>query len=283
MRARPFIHVFFLAVLFLFCRDKAAAVNMPTPPAVDIYLAEYVQMVNAEDRQQILDIGKDLDKRFGAQIVVVAVNTLDGADIETYANTLFRSWGIGSAEKNNGVLLLIAKDDRKFRIEVGYGLEGAITDGYAGEVLDAMKPKFRDGDYSEGILTAYKKLASKVYEEYGESPPESLMTATDVDNEWSLKDFYSLSICLSILLIVSAIFYFVISIAVEILLSVVLYVLNVLLFIVSFGKTGNLNIKDHYKSFKEKYYTPGSGGSRGRWFRGFRGGRSGGGGASGGW
>ena len=62
---------------------------------------------------------------------------------------------------NNGVLLLIAKDDRAFRIEVGYGLEGAITDDYAGSVLDAMTPAFRNENYSAAILRAYGALAPK--------------------------------------------------------------------------------------------------------------------------
>ena len=68
---------------------------------------------------------------------------------------------------NNGVLLLIAKDDRAFRIEVGYGPEGAITDDYAGSVLDAMTPAFRNENYSAAILRAYGALAQKAAAEYG--------------------------------------------------------------------------------------------------------------------
>ena len=145
----------------LFGEDDTTLSSLPSAPTHDIYVADFAGMVGAEERQKMLSIGQDLDKRFEAQLVVATVNSLEGESIESYANQLFRSWGIGNAEKNNGVLLLIAKDDRKFRVEVGYGLEGAITDGYAGEVLDGMKGKFREDKYSVGTLEAYQKLAQQ--------------------------------------------------------------------------------------------------------------------------
>ena len=136
-------------------------------PAQRTYIVDTADMVSAEDATQIEKIGAELRAKTKAEIVVVTVPTLGGTDIESYANELFRSWGIGDARLNNGVLLLIAKDDRAFRIEVGYGLEGAITDGYAGSVLDAMKGEFRKENYSPAILTAYVTLAQKAAAEYG--------------------------------------------------------------------------------------------------------------------
>ena len=136
-------------------------------PAQRTYIVDTADMVSAEDATQIEKIGAELRAKTKAEIVVVTVSTLGGTDIESYTNELFRSWGIGDARLNNGVLLLIAKDDRAFRIEVGYGLEGAITDGYAGSVLDAMKGEFRKENYSPAILTAYVTLAQKAAAEYG--------------------------------------------------------------------------------------------------------------------
>ena len=136
-------------------------------PAQRAYVVDTAGMVAAEDAAQIAKIGAELRAKTKAEIVVVTVATLGGTDIESYANELFRSWGIGDARLNNGVLLLIAKDDRAFRIEVGYGLEGAITDGYAGSVLDAMKGEFRKENYSPAILQAYVTLAQKAGAEYG--------------------------------------------------------------------------------------------------------------------
>ena len=143
------------------------ASDLLAKPAQRAYVVDTAGMISAEDAAQIAKIGAELRSKTKAEIVVVTVPTLGDMDIESYANELFRSWGIGDAQLNNGVLLLIAKDNRAFRIEVGYGLEGAITDGYAGSVLDAMKSEFRKGNYSPAILTAYVKLAEKASAEYG--------------------------------------------------------------------------------------------------------------------
>ena len=147
--------------------SSVAAGELLQKPAQREYIVDTAGMVSAEDAAQIAKIGAELRSKTKAEIVVVTVSTLGGADIESYANELFRSWGIGNAQMNNGVLLLIAKEDRAFRIEVGYGLEGAITDGYAGSVLDAMKDEFRKENYSPAILTAYITLAQKAAAEYG--------------------------------------------------------------------------------------------------------------------
>ena len=143
------------------------ASDLLTKPAQRAYIVDTAGMVSAEDAAQISKIGAELRSKTKAEIVVVTVPTLGDTDIESYANELFRSWGIGDVRLNNGVLLLIAKDDRAFRIEVGYGLEGAITDGYAGSVLDAMKGEFRKENYSPAILQAYVTLAQKAGAEYG--------------------------------------------------------------------------------------------------------------------
>ena len=152
------------------------------PPTEDIYLVDDAGMVEPEDRQKILSMGRDLDHATKAQVVVVTMNTLGPDSIEDYANRLFRKWGIGDRKKNNGVLLLIAKEDRKFRIEVGYGLEGAITDGYAGSVLDGMKADFRSGKYSAAIVAAYGKLTQKAYEAENMPTPENVGAAVAATN-----------------------------------------------------------------------------------------------------
>ena len=181
MNSNRYVRAFFallLALTLLFAIGSPAAdaagsrllgttSDLLTKPAQRAYIVDTAGMVSAEDAAQISKIGAELRSKTKAEIVVVTVPTLGDTDIESYANELFRSWGIGDVRLNNGVLLLIAKNDRAFRIEVGYGLEGAITDGYAGSVLDAMKGEFRNENYSPAILQAYVTLAQKAGAEYG--------------------------------------------------------------------------------------------------------------------
>jgi len=95
------------------------------------------------------------EKKSSDQIVVATVDSLDGEAIEPYANRLFRAWKLGQGGENNGILLLVAKSDRKMRIEVGYGLEGTLTDLHSKLIIEnTMVPAFRAGDYSAGIKGA---------------------------------------------------------------------------------------------------------------------------------
>ena len=157
----------FIIVSLLALAGPSADAAVPPRPAQREYVVDAAGMIRPGDAERIRQIGTELREKTKAELVVVTVDSLDGTDIESYANELFRSWGIGDAKQSNGVLLLIAKEDRQFRIEVGYGLEGKITDGYAGSVLDAMKDEFRKENYSPAILGAYINLAQKACEEYG--------------------------------------------------------------------------------------------------------------------
>lgn len=264
--------------------------TLPDPPAEDIYVADFAHMVQGEDREKMLAIGEDLDSRFGAQLAVVTIDSLGGEEIESYANRLFRAWGIGSAEKNNGVLLLIAKEDRKFRVEVGYGLEGAITDGYAGEILDGMTPRFRAEEYSLGILEAYRKLAQKIYGEYGAVPPTGLFPAKPAgpevsteEEEWMLEDYFYCGIFLLIAFAIGIVFKYIIGVIITLLLGVVWYLLNVLLYLVSLGHWGTLSYSKCFGNVESIMGNSGSSSGSSSSSGGFGGGRSGGGGSSGGW
>jgi uncharacterized protein len=94
----------------------------------------------------------ELEQKSGIQLVVATVNSLEGQEIEPYANELFRFWKLGEKNKNNGVLLLVAPKERRVRIEVGYGLEGTLTDALSAVIIaNAITPRFKTGDYSGGI------------------------------------------------------------------------------------------------------------------------------------
>jgi len=93
-----------------------------------------------------------LESKSGIQLVVATVKSLDGDEIEPYANALFRAWGLGEKQKNNGVLLLVAPNEHRVRIEVGYGLEGTLTDALSKIIItNAIAPRFKLGDYGGGI------------------------------------------------------------------------------------------------------------------------------------
>lgn len=95
------------------------------------------------------------ERKSSDQIVVATIASLDGEAIEPYANRLFRAWGLGQAGEDNGILLLVAHGDRKMRIEVGYGLEGTLTDLHSRLIIeDTMVPAFRAGDFAGGIRRA---------------------------------------------------------------------------------------------------------------------------------
>ena len=181
-------------------------VEIPPAPAQNIYVADYAAMLDDSTKEKILATGKALHAKHKAQVVVVTIPTLGDWSIDDYANKLFRSWGIGDKNLNNGVLLLIVKDDRKFRIEVGYGLEGAITDGYSGSVLDSMKSYFREGNYSAGTLQAYNTLTKKIYEEYGDEIPENIKAAPENTGSEDFTTGEIVVLVIFILLIIISIF-----------------------------------------------------------------------------
>lgn len=145
----------------------AEAAVPPKPTTGSIYVQDYANLLSSQTRSSIDALGRELDAKTGAQVVVVTVSALDGQPLEDYSLQLFRSWGLGNKEKNNGVLLLIASNDRQSRIEVGYGLEGALPDGLTGRIQDqAMLPYFRAGNFDRGILQGYGNVVSIVAREY---------------------------------------------------------------------------------------------------------------------
>ncbi len=162
----------------------------PAPTGNSIYVQDYAGVLSADARNKINRLGSTLATKTKAQLVVVTVNTLDGQPIEEYSLEFMRRWGIGDKTANNGVLVLIDVQERLARIEVGYGLEGALPDAKAGAVLDeAIMPYFRQGDYDRGVLKGYSVLANIVAKEYsvdsGRAPPAAKINkGSDLSNFW---------------------------------------------------------------------------------------------------
>ncbi|MEG0970315.1 MAG: TPM domain-containing protein, partial [Acidaminococcaceae bacterium] len=156
-----------LAIQLVFAAGASAAVQVPPKPTSSIYVQDYAQVLSSQSKAAINAYIKDLDKKTTAQVVVVTIPSLDGQALEDYSLELMRQWGIGNKTKNNGVLLLVVVNDRQSRIEVGYGLEGALPDGLTGRIQDqAMLPYFKQGQYDKGINRGYVNIVNTVAKEY---------------------------------------------------------------------------------------------------------------------
>jgi len=142
-----------------------ASAEAPSPGA---YVNDPAGVLDAEMVEKLNGVLAGLDAQAKAQVAVLVVDSLGGADIETYAVETYKKWGIGDKRTSRGVLLLAAVRDRKVRIEVGYGLEGILPDGLTGAIQDKyIIPYFRKGDYSGGIYQGSLAIAGIIARDSG--------------------------------------------------------------------------------------------------------------------
>lgn len=131
------------------------------------FISDFANILKDNERQSLEDKLSNFEKKSSNEIAVATIDNLGDDTIEDFANKLFEEWGIGKKKKDNGVLILIALQDRKMRIEVGYGLEGALTDAQANWIINnIMKPAFRESNYYTGIDQAVDKIISATEGEY---------------------------------------------------------------------------------------------------------------------
>jgi len=156
---RFFITVLVLLAGFLPVRaDTDRLLNSLKPAG---YVSDFANVMNSSDRAAVESTLAELEQKTGAQVAVVTLKSLEGGQIDDFANRLFARWGIGKKGKDNGLLLIAAIEDRKVRIETGYGFEGVLPDAAAGRLIDQyVRPAFRNGDYSGGLRSGAVALAS---------------------------------------------------------------------------------------------------------------------------
>lgn len=131
------------------------------------YVSDFAGVIDAPNRQQLEDYCANLERLTGAQLALVAVPSLNGESVDQFALALFRKWGIGHKDKNDGVLLLLSIGDRRSRLEVGYGPEPIITNSNAGDVLRAMQPKLRAGLYGDALVQAANTIGTRIAQAKG--------------------------------------------------------------------------------------------------------------------
>jgi len=153
-----------LILLFFIITPTYAYYNPGAPVG---FINDFAGVIDDDYQQRIEEKLQLFRQETSNEIVVVTIDGLQDDYIENFAVELFKDWGIGTKEKNNGVLLLVAVNDRQMRIEVGYGLEGALTDAQSSWIINnTLKPAFQEQNYGGGIDQAIDKIISAIKGEY---------------------------------------------------------------------------------------------------------------------
>ncbi len=151
-------------LLILLIGTTALALEIPKPTG---YVNDRANIISPDVELKLEQFLRDFDKSDSTQISVLTIPSLKGESLEDYALRVLEKWGLGQKDKDNGALLLVAKDDRKIRIEVGYGLEGRLTDLLAGRIIDnEISPRFKRGDFDGGIVSGVVSMTQAVRGEY---------------------------------------------------------------------------------------------------------------------
>jgi uncharacterized protein len=165
------LHLSLFTLYLSLATSLAVAQSLPKPTGRVNDFANVIDPSTEADLDRQLD---GLEQRTSSEIAVATVSSLEGMSVEEYANRLFKEWGVGQATQDNGVLVLVAPNEREMRIEVGYGLEGVLPDGLAGQIIrEEFTPRFRDGDYSGGIRSGVGRVLD-VVEKHQVLTPEEL-------------------------------------------------------------------------------------------------------------
>lgn len=147
-----------LGLLLISSVNTIAAASYPKPSG---YVNDFAGVISSSDERAIEATAASLKKNGEIELSVVTIPSLEGESIESYSIGLAESWGVGVKGKDTGVILLLAVEDRKVRIEVGYGLEGDLPDGLVGRILDEhVIPDFKNNNFSAGLLKGSNSIAA---------------------------------------------------------------------------------------------------------------------------
>ena len=144
--------------------DRAEKLEQLKPQG---YVNDFAGVLSQDTRSQLTALCTEVDQKAHAQIAVVTIHTLEGGAIEDFANRLYQRWGIGPKSDNRGVLILLAVDDHRYRVEVGYGLEPILPDGKVGGFGRAIVPDLRRSDYNGALLQLTNSVAAVIAEASG--------------------------------------------------------------------------------------------------------------------
>ena len=179
----------FAIILCAFCAGFLHTLNIfaeksyPEPSKL-FYVNDLADVINVETESYIVDSNLALKAQTGGQIVIMTVKDLNGEAIEDYAHSVFEQYGIGSADKNNGTLILLSVGDRQSRIELGRGTEGFITDAESGRIQDNyMIPDFKNNNWNDGLRKGFDAVLARYEKEYEIDVSETAIIEEPQDNE----------------------------------------------------------------------------------------------------
>jgi len=268
---------FLKALLF----SIALAVNLPKPVGL---VNDFASLFSENFRSRLELQLSDLKTKTTVEFAVVTVKNLENLTVEEYSNQLFKAWGIGQKDKDNGLLLLISKDDKKIRFETGYGLEGTLPDGRLGEIIRTkISPEFKKGDYEAGVLSAVNTISQYLID------PSSAPPISESDSSFLALSSFVLIFIVYLLSYISRSKEFFTGGVVGLILGLIIGRWYLALGFGFFGLILDYFLSKNYKNLVANGKSTGFWSSRGGFggggggFGGFGGGRSGGGGASGGW
>ena len=163
-RSRPLLLCVFVLLVFGVSTVSADDISKTSTTG---YVTDLAGVIPQSTKQRLDALCTELDQKTGAQLAIVTVKSLDDRPIEDYAVELFKHLGVGSKKESSGILLLLAPNDRKYRIEVGYGIEPVINDARAGDAGRAMVPFLRQNDFGSAVEVAAWQLAKYIADDRG--------------------------------------------------------------------------------------------------------------------
>ena len=173
-----------LGVLMLLFSLAAVALDVPYLTG---RITDDAELLDAATRQQMTELLAAHERKTGNQVAVLTIASLEGEKLEEFANRVYNTWGLGQKGKDNGVLLLIAPAERKLRIEVGYGLEGDLTDVEASRIIrNVITPAFKQGDFNRGVGDGLRAIVARLE---GQAVPETEADTPQTATE--SEDFFS--------------------------------------------------------------------------------------------
>jgi uncharacterized protein len=250
--------ILLVLVLQLACTAPTAHAEKVSDLKPSNYVTDFAGVLDGGTVSQLNELALELKQKTNAELAVVTVKSLDGVPVEDFAVDLFKQWGIGGKQDDRGVLVLLAVNDRKYRVETGYGLEPILPDGRVGGFAREMVPHLRSGDYSAAISLISNRIAQAIAEDSG-------VKLTGIAKLPSRRETQKIP-------------------------GFLLFLLFIFIILMLFGVGGMGGRRGFRRGYPGYYGGWGGGGfGGGGWggggggFGGFGGGSSGGGGASGGW